>query len=230
MSDSTNKEQSILFSEAGLQLRTIVESIGEAIMVQDRTFRCVYANDLAARQCGFDSAKEFLSTPLEDVIQTVDLFTEAGVPFTKENLTARRVFAGEDLAETTYRVRDKVSGHEYWSKSTSRPIYDKKGKVAYAVTVFRDITPEKVAEKSAQFLAEVSTVFATSLDFKKTFTSLGNLIVPKLADWYAVELLNDNGVLEPVHTTNIDKTKVNLASEIRQKYPPDPQNFKKRSA
>ena len=217
-----SKEQSLLFSDAGLQLRTIVESIGEAIMVQDRNYRCVYANDQAAIQCGFSSAQELLSTSLEEVINKVELFSTDGKLFRTEDMTVRRVFAGEKTAEAIYRVREKTTGREYWSKTTTRPILDKNGNAAYAVTVFRDVTAEKEAETNAEFLAEVSTVFAASLDYKKTISSLGNLIVPKLADWYAVELVNDDGILVPVHTANVDVSKLSLATELRQKYPSDP--------
>lgn len=208
-----------MFRDADLQLKAIVESVGEAIMVQDRNFQCVYANELAAKICGFNSAEEFINTKVENVLDRVQLLTEDGQPFPREQLTARKVLNGEKHAIAVYRSREVKTGIELWAKATSRPILDIHNQVAYAVTVFRDITTEKEAEIHAKFLADVSNMFASSLDYKKTLASLGDLVVPKLADWYGIELVNDQGILEIIHTVNVDPEKTKVAIEMRQKYP-----------
>lgn len=204
------------------QLKVIFESVAEAILVQDRNYRCVYANEVAARQCGFDSVEQFQNSPIEDALAKVELLTQDGRTFPFDRLTARRVLNGEEFAEEIYQVHNKVSRQVTFSKSTSRPIRDENGQVLYAVTVFRDITQEIRAQENARFLTDASTVFASSLNLNEIVASLGRLIVPKMADWYGIELVNSEGVLETVHAAHKDPSKVELALEMRRKFPPPP--------
>lgn len=210
------------FKATAQQLEVILHTIDEALMVQDRNYNCVYANDLAARICGFQNAEEFKNTPVEDVLDTVELLTEDGKEFPRELLTARRVLNGEDRAEVVYKTRYRRTGEEMWSKVTSRPIRDESGKPVFAVTVFRDITEEYRAKEHSKFLAEVSSAFAGSLELIKVVEVLGQMIVPKVADWFGVDLVNDKGILEPIFAANLNSQKVALAYEMRRRYPPDP--------
>lgn len=49
----------VQFNQGLEGLETLLQSLNEPVMIQDREFRCIYSNDLAAKMCGFSSAKEF---------------------------------------------------------------------------------------------------------------------------------------------------------------------------
>jgi PAS domain S-box-containing protein len=80
------------------------------------------------------------------------------------------------------------------------------------------------ATERLRFLTEVSDILGASLDYKTTLDELGRLVVPKVADWFAVDLLDEVGMIENVAVWHVDPTRVALAQEFRRRYPPDPQS------
>jgi PAS domain S-box-containing protein len=71
------------------------------------------------------------------------------------------------------------------------------------------------------FLARASHELATSLDYVKTLANVARLMVPRMADWCGIDVLNDDGTLEQVAVAHIDPAKVEMARELRKRYPPD---------
>jgi PAS domain-containing protein len=68
---------------------------------------------------------------------------------------------------------------------------------------FRDVTERKRAEEqmrrseeAQRFLAEASSVLSSSLDYHETLASVARLAVPTLADWCAVDVLEEDGSVE----------------------------------
>ncbi|HVM65647.1 MAG TPA: SpoIIE family protein phosphatase [Acidimicrobiales bacterium] len=70
------------------------------------------------------------------------------------------------------------------------------------------------------FLAEASAALAGSLDYEATLRTVAALAVPRLADWCAIDLLED-GTLRRVAVSHPDPAKVELAHELNRRYPPD---------
>jgi signal transduction histidine kinase/ActR/RegA family two-component response regulator/putative methionine-R-sulfoxide reductase with GAF domain len=70
------------------------------------------------------------------------------------------------------------------------------------------------------FLAEASRLLGESLDYRTTLHQVARLVVPKLADWCSVDLLED-GELYQVAVAHVDPAREQWARELRKKYPPD---------
>jgi PAS domain S-box-containing protein len=94
---------------------------------------------------------------------------------------------------------------------------------------FQDVTERKRAEEETRrseetqrFLADVSSVLSSSLDYRETLSSVARLAVPTLADWCAVDVLEEGGSSERLAVEHPDPEKVRLAYEIERRYPPDP--------
>jgi PAS domain S-box-containing protein len=88
----------------------------------------------------------------------------------------------------------------------------------------RDITERKRAEEATRFLAEASKELASSLDYQTTLTSVARMAVPALADWCAVDLVEDeDGELQRLAVAHVDQAKVAWAHELQQRYPSDPE-------
>src|SRR5687767_9505810 len=62
---------------------------------------------------------------------------------------------------------------------------------------------EAARERSA-FLAEASNVLAASLEYEETFASLTHLLVPKLADYCLVDMVEEDGTLRQVAVAHRD--------------------------
>ena len=83
-----------------------------------------------------------------------------------------------------------------------------------------DITERRAEDIRRRFLAEASDVLASSLDYEVTLQSVAKLVVPHLADWCVVHLLNDSGQLELMTAMHVDPEKVESARESSRRYPP----------
>ncbi len=98
---------------------------------------------------------------------------------------------------------------------------DRQGKqLVFAV----DISAQKRAETSLRILSETSkALLGASLDYHALFRSIAWLVVPRFADWCAVESIDDTGrVGEHVVLENLSSSDVDDALEWRRCYPPDP--------
>jgi PAS domain S-box-containing protein len=74
----------------------------------------------------------------------------------------------------------------------------------------------------AAFLAEAGTLLSASLDYETTLASLAHLAVPRLADWCAVDMLDDAGRPRRLAVAHPDPEKERLARELEERYPADP--------
>ena len=72
-----------------------------------------------------------------------------------------------------------------------------------------------------QLLARAGDALAESLDVEETLRRLGDVIIPQLADWFAVELVED-GEIRSAIVMHPDPAKVELARELQQRFPTDP--------
>src|SRR3954470_15989326 len=80
---------------------------------------------------------------------------------------------------------------------------------------------QRAAERLS-FLASASELLARSLDPETTLQSLADLAVREVADWCAVDLIDEDGGLRNVATAHVDPERVRLASELRERYPIEP--------
>jgi PAS domain S-box-containing protein len=101
---------------------------------------------------------------------------------------------------------------------TISPILDSTCQTIGASKIARDITARKQAEKTQQFLAEASTLLASSLDPATQLEQLARLIVPILADWCCVDILHDDGLIHRLTVVHADPAKAALAAQLRQQY------------
>jgi PAS domain S-box-containing protein len=79
------------------------------------------------------------------------------------------------------------------------------------------------AEQRSAFLAEAGALLAASLDYEATLRSLAGLAVPRLADWCAVDVLEEDGRIRRLAVAHPDPAKERLARELEERYPVDPE-------
>jgi PAS domain S-box-containing protein len=77
----------------------------------------------------------------------------------------------------------------------------------------------ELAERRSSFLAAASEVLASSLEYEITLASVARLMVPHLADWCAVDILDEDRSIKRLAVAHQDASKVELASELEQRYP-----------
>jgi serine phosphatase RsbU (regulator of sigma subunit) len=94
---------------------------------------------------------------------------------------------------------------------------------ACAQSVVRIAAQEDAGRQAAKlaFLAEAATELASSLDYQVTLAKVARLAVPTFADWCAIDVVDD-GRLRRLAVAHVDPAKVELAHELAERYPPDP--------
>ncbi len=70
----------------------------------------------------------------------------------------------------------------------------------------------------AAFLADITAVIGSSLDYEVTLARIARLCVPTLADQCSVDLLGDDGTLRRVASAHVDPEKEPLVHELRARY------------
>ena len=85
--------------------------------------------------------------------------------------------------------------------------------------IFEDITDQKRAERQGTFLAQVSQLLASSLDYEQTLRNVAELAVPDVVDWCAVDLLDEDGDRRPVAVAHADPDRLLLAEQLRNYEP-----------
>jgi PAS domain S-box-containing protein len=87
----------------------------------------------------------------------------------------------------------------------------------------RDITERKRAEDAQRFLAETGPLLAAAVtDYEQTLARIAELAVPRLADWCAIHVAQEDGSARSIKVAHSDPEKVRLAEELNERYPPDP--------
>lgn len=105
-----------------------------------------------------------------------------------------------------------------WISSKARAIYGSNGAPARLVGVCTDVTEHRRMERSKEFLAETSRVLATTLRPEDTVRYLARLVVPRLADWCIIQVVDETGEIKPVELAHSDPTKVALAWQIATRW------------
>jgi PAS domain S-box-containing protein len=80
----------------------------------------------------------------------------------------------------------------------------------------------KRAAEALRFLSEASAELSSSLDYRATLAGVARLAVPQLADWCAVDVLEEDGSTHRLAVEHDNPEKVAWAHELQRRYPPDP--------
>ena len=115
----------------------------------------------------------------------------------------------------------RPDGSRIWIAKRARPVLDRDGNVIGGVASVVDISEARQARENRQFLTNATELLASSLDYEETMRQVAELAVPRIADWVAVDILDDNGVLRRIATAHADPERVALAHDLAERYPPD---------
>ena len=216
------KDERERYKSLSRRLEVIFEGIADGITVQNRSGALIFANIAAARLCGFSSVERFLRTPPHEVAAQFDMFDEHGRPFDEANLPSHRVFAGAESAQVVMRVLQRATGRQWWTMIRTSPVRGDQGEPELAVNIWHDVTADRRREERERYLADATRTLTSSLDYETMLRSLAGVLVPSLADWCSIQLL-DGEELKNVAVAHADPARVEHARAYGAKYPPDPQ-------
>jgi PAS domain S-box-containing protein len=118
--------------------------------------------------------------------------------------------------------RVRKDGSTFWASVVVTALEDENGNLRGFSKVVQDTTESKHTDEVLRFLVGGSATLASSLDYRTTLSNVAGLAVPALADWCAVDVLDDDGSVERLAVEHSDPAKIALAFELQERNPQDP--------
>ncbi|GAC1565067.1 MAG: hypothetical protein NVS2B2_34440 [Ktedonobacteraceae bacterium] len=109
------------------------------------------------------------------------------------------------------------SGAIIWVESTVTNLLHESD-IAAIVSNFRNITQHKELEQRQRVLNESSTLLVSSLDHQITLKEITQLLVPSLADYCRIALLDDQQQIKEITANHIDPDKIALVQALYEQY------------
>lgn len=197
------------------RLEVVLGALADAVTIRGAEDRLVYANRAALDRLGLDSVEQLRAADPHELMQPYDTVGEDGRPIALEDLPSVRILRGEDPQPLVLRSVDRRTGEEKWALLKAAAVHDRAGGVEVAVTIIEDVTTSKRATLRSDFLAHAGSILASSLDYQQTISNVAGLAVPGIADWCAVDLLDDEGERDPVALAHADPEKLRAAERLR---------------
>jgi PAS domain S-box-containing protein len=228
---ATAVDNALLFREAEVARREALESLAvvDAIFAaapvglafMDANFHYVRVNDALARINGLP-AEEHFGRSLRDVLGEE-------VARTIEPYHRHVLDTGEPILDLAVEGRTAAArdARRNWLVSYY-PVRDAGDQVIGVGVVITDVTEREQARAAAEaagarlrVLAEASQQLAGSLDYESTLTNLSTLLVPRFADWYAVDVA-DAGRFRRIAVVHKDPAKEKWARKSMELFAPEP--------
>lgn len=120
--------------------------------------------------------------------------------------------------ESEYRTFD-FDGNIRWLLARGHIELDATGQPIRFPGLVVDITERKLTENRLHILAKTNTQFSAELGYRQTLDAIASMIVPDVADWCAIEIL-ENGKIEQIALAHNDPEKVKWAKQLNEKQGP----------
>ena len=171
--------------------------------------------------------RELLGRSTEELLQLKDLdLTHPEDRAHNLQVLERLIEHGE--AYTIEKRYMRPDGSTVWAYCSVSLIRDADGAPRHVLSVVADVTEQRqirealrASEARSVFLAEASRLLAASLDYETTLSNVAQLAVPRVADWCAVDLLDDQGAMRRLAVAHVDPEKARLAHDLERRYPTD---------
>jgi PAS domain S-box-containing protein len=147
----------------------------------------------------------------------------AGEPAHELTEIYRRVL---ETGEPVHDLQLSAGGRHYQVFCT--PVHGPGGDLLGASGVALDVTErqrlfdaEREGRVRADFLARAGELLDETLDHQQTLRAVAEIAVPEVADWCAVSVLDDDGLLRQVAAAHVDPAQRELGEELSRRWPPE---------
>ena len=191
-------EQALAYSEVG----TWMWSLDQDIVIADKNLVKLF---------GIGDGTKQMEVPLSELIKSIHEDDVDGVTKAITNAIGDPAV----LYENEYRTYD-INGKIRWLLARGHVEFDDDGKAVRFLGLVVDITQRKITENNLHLLARANTQFPASIGYRQTLDAIALMIVPSVADWCSIEILED-GKIEQVSIAHKDPEKVKWAKQLQVK-------------
>ena len=133
---------------------------------------------------------------------------------------ARSILHGERGVNESLGVA-RGDGTRGFVTVSSTPILDRDGRILAAVATVYDVSEQRRSEESLRFLAEATSILASSLDYEDTLPTIAKLAVPFLADACIIDVVEVDGNVRRVAAVHREASRAG-AVQAALRATPDP--------
>lgn len=188
------------------RLRVVLKGSPITVMTVDRDLRYTWVHNA---QGGFDA--EAMIGKRDDELFPVDI--------ARTYLDLKR-----EVLEKEAPIRREMdfswNGNFERYDARAEPLRNAEGNIIGLTIVAINITERVRTEERAHFLAEASHLLSSSLDYETTLEKLTFSLVPRLADWCSIDILENTKEIVQVAVAHVDPAKVEWAKNLRKHNPP----------
>ena len=194
-------EQALAYSDVGTWMWDVNKDI-------------VFADKNLAKLFGINDGTEPVEVSLDELTKSVHPDDLVRV----RDVMAKAIAERSKVYESEYRTFD-FDGNLRWLLARGHIEFDELGKPVRFPGLVVDITERKLTENNLHILAKTNTQFSAALGYRQTLDAIASMIVPNVADWCSIELLED-GKIKQVAIAHSDPGKVKWAKQLRAKQGP----------
>src|ERR1700722_10718872 len=201
-------------SKIGKELQTsdifykhVVELTPEAVVIHSEG-KVVYANPAALALVEAKSARELVGQPVMRFVH------KDSIPLIQSRI--EKMLSKNKVAPFVEEKFISLTGKIILAETKAIPFIFQ-GKPAI-LAILHDISARKKSEEKQKFLEKVSMLLSVSVDYKTTLANISKLLVPYLADYIRIALIDDAGEIEEVAVYHSDPKKIALVRKLYKVY------------
>ena len=207
-------------TSAERQLEVILGAVGAAVTVRDRHGRMVYANQAAADLLKLPDPAAVAAIPPGGLMARFDVYTEEGEPVNLSDLGGTRLLKGEaDPPPMIVRNIVKETGEERWLLNKATGVMGADGEILMAVNLIEDVTETKRNEIAQRLMAQALRTLTDKPDLAAMLQAIADAAVPSLADWAAVNMVDESGEIQTHALAHHDPGKARMGWYLNQRWP-----------
>ena len=155
-------------------------------------------------------------------------------------VAAIRTIIAEQRHGSVTLLNYRKDGTAFWNELSLSPVQDGQGRLTHFVGIQADVTARVLAEQERErhlsaeraaradaeraqrrlaLLAEATSMLAATLDVDESLSRLTQLVVPLMADWCTVHLIEPDGGVQRVAAASRDAGKAHLLQQVEQLLP-----------
>ncbi|HLL23624.1 MAG TPA: PAS domain-containing protein [Kofleriaceae bacterium] len=188
---------------------SIIDAIPHIVWTQTPAGEVLYFNPQWTRFSGL-TLEETLARGAASTVHAADLGA------------LQQLFASARDATTefdaSYRLRRK-DGQYRWHHARLVPLRREGDTVTRWLGIAVEVHEERELQMQRQYLIDATRVLGADLDLERTLRDVAKVVVPHMADWCAIDLVDDEGSLRKVAVAHVDPSKIELAWELDKRNP-----------
>ncbi len=205
----------------GKALSAMLESFDEGVSIFGADHNLLYLNSAMATVTGDD--QDDVGTSHEHIAKKHRLRANTSSPLQVENRSIYRAFEGEETHNEPYTYVDPKGKHQ-WLSISCIVIRDKDGVLQYVIKTAHDVSSVNSSEDRLRFMLASAKILSTKVDFRTWLLEKAKLTVPTLADWCAIDVLNESGGLERIAVIHQDQKMTDYLFEFEKRFPTTEKN------